>query len=445
MNLPVVAIVGATNVGKSTLFNRLVGRRRAIATDEPGMTRDRIYGVVEGGGRTFRLVDTGGVDPGSRAPFAREIEQQATLALDEAALVLFVVDARGGVTAIERELAARLRRRSGPLLLVANKADTEALAARAVELWELGLGAPFPVSAEHGRGTDELVEAIQAELGPGESTDTAEAEEGVPKVILVGRPNVGKSSVFNRLVGQERALVSDVPGTTRDTVDTLLTVGERRYRLIDTAGLRRPGHVQRGAERFSVQRAMEQLRRCDVAILVLDASVPFAAQDAHVAGHAHEAFKPLVVAVNKWDLVQEREDAVKRWEEELRQRLRFTRDVPVVFVSAKSGQRVSKLLDQVDQVHAWAGLRIPTPAINRWLGALPLARPTPTKGPPGLRIYYATQTGVHPPSFALFCNAPSRVHFSVARRIENSLRESFGFGSAPLRLRFRGRQRDKPA
>jgi len=442
MELPLVAIVGATNVGKSTLFNRLVGRRQAIAAHEPGLTRDRHYGLVQDAPRPFRLVDTGGLDPGSRDALAQRVEQQAQRAIDEADLVLLVLDVRAGSTATDLTLVDRLRRRGRPLLLLANKADTPDVAAQAGALWDLGLGPPLAVSAEHGLGIEELLDAIAGRLPPAPEAraPTAAAAAAPPRVAIVGRPNVGKSSLFNRLAGEERALVSDLPGTTRDAVDTLLALGDRTYRLIDTAGLRRPGHVQPGAERFATQRAREAVRRCDVAILVLDAAAPFAAQDAHVAGQVKECFKPLVIAVNKWDLITEREQAVKRWETELRRRLRFAPLAPIAFVSARSGQRAVRLLELVDRVHAEAGLRVPTPALNRWLGEQAVAAPTTPRRGPGLRIYYATQTGVHPPSFTLFCNDPARVHFSIQRRLENALRERFGFGSAPLRLRFRGRR-----
>lgn len=445
MGVPVVAIVGAPNVGKSTLFNRLLGQRRAIVTDEPGMTRDRLYGVVSDVLSPFRLVDTGGMTPGADAPFAAEIEQQAELAIAEAALVLFVVDVRAGPTALERDLVGRLRRRGVPLLLVANKADDDRTEVQSHELHGLGAGAPLAVSAEHGRGVDELLEAICAELaarGPQESLESD--DEDWLSVTFVGRPNVGKSSIFNRLAGEERAVVSDVPGTTRDAVDTLLRIDDRRYRLIDTAGLRRPGKIDRGPERFSAQRARQNLERSDVAVLVIDAADGLAAQDIHIAGYALEASKPLVVAVNKWDCVEDRENAAKRWKEEIRQRLRFARHLPLVLVSAVTGQRIMKILDLADDVHRAAGIRVPTPELNRWLTGQDSGSTTAPPPRGQFRLYYATQTGVHPPTFLLFCNDPKRAHFSTRRRIENDLRERFGFGAVPIRLRFRGR-RERPA
>jgi len=445
MQHPLVAIVGAPNVGKSTLFNRILGRRRAIVTDEPGMTRDRLYGVVRDVTPPFRLVDTGGLTPNTEAPFAREIEQQAEVAISEAALILFVIDVRAGITALDRDLAAMLRRRNLTLLLLANKADSEKLASDVHDFHGLGLGPPIPISAEHGRGVDDLLDEIQREL----AAFPQEPEEETPgnrwlNVSIVGRPNVGKSSLFNRLAGHERALVSDVPGTTRDAVDTLLEIDDKRYRLIDTAGLRRAGKIQRGPERFSVLRARRNLERADVAVLVIDADAGFAAQDAHVAGFVLDAYKPMVVAVNKWDLISDREAAAKRWEELVRRRLRFAKQVPLALISALSGQRVPRILDLADSVYAAAGIRVPTPELNRWLGRH--ASGNPESPPPRgqFRLFYVTQTAVHPPTFVLFCNDPSKAHFSMRRQIENSLRERFDFGPAPIRLQFRGRKDGAP-
>jgi GTP-binding protein len=437
MPLPLVAIVGAPNVGKSTLFNRFLGGRRAIVTDQPGVTRDRLYGEVRDVSRPFRIVDTGGLIPGDAAPFAREIEEQAAAALDEASVVLFMVDARAGATGLDQELAQMLLRRGCRPLLVANKVDSGVSDNRLHELHALGLGPPLAISAEHGRGIDELLDEV------GRLLPTAVDDEDRARrlsVAIVGRPNVGKSSLLNRLVGAERVVVSDEPGTTRDAVDTLLDIGERRYRLVDTAGLRRAGKVREIVEHFSVQRARQNIERCDVALLVLDATESLAAQDAHVAGYILDALKPMAVVVNKWDLVENREAAVKRWEEWVRRRLRFTRGAPIVFVSATSGQRVLKILDLVDEVHAAAGIRVPTQLLNRWLQTDPASVPAAGPRAPGFRVYYATQTGVHPPRFVLFCNDPSRAHFSARRRIENGLRRSFGFGPVPIRLDFRPRR-----
>ncbi len=441
MSLPLVAIVGAPNVGKSTLFNRLVGGRRAIVTDQPGMTRDRLYGEVHDTAWPFRLVDTGGLTPHTEAPFAREIERQADAALNEASVILFVVDARAGASSLDRELASMLRRRGQPLLLVANKVDGESVEPRVHELYELALGEPLAVSGEHGRGIVELIEAIENFMEQTQVASSTTDESDRPmNVAIVGRPNVGKSSILNRLVGEERVLVSEIPGTTRDSIDTLLETPDQAYRLIDTAGIRRAGRVREAAERYSVHRAKQNIERADVAVLVLDASEPLAAQDTHIAGYVLEAYRPLVVAVNKWDLVVEREQAVKDWEERIRYRLRFAKEVPIVFVSAVSGQRVSKILDMAAAIYELAGTRIPTTELNRWLlnhRAADRDAPPP-KG--SLRLFYATQTGVHPPRFVLFCNDPKNAHFSVRRQLSNSLRTHFALGASPIRLVFRGRR-----
>jgi len=440
MPAPLVAIVGAPNVGKSTLFNRLVGRRRAIVTDQPGVTRDRLYGEVRDVARPFRLVDTGGLMPGEEAPFARGIARQAEAALAEAGVVLFVVDARAGATGLDEELAVMLLRRGCRPVLVANKVDGAGVSTRVHELHALGLGTPVEVSAEHGRGIDVLLDLIEERLPEGVSE---EDETRWLSVAIVGRPNVGKSSLVNRLLGEERVLVSERPGTTRDAIDTLLRVGERRYRLIDTAGLRRPGKIREIVERFSVQRARQNIERCDVAALVLDASTPLAAQDAHVAGYILEAWKPLVVVLNKWDLIEDRKAAVTAWEELVRRRLRFTHGAPIVFVSALTGQRVLRLLDRVEDIHASGAVRVPTQQLNRWLQRHPAsAQGTGAQGP-GLRLFYATQTGVHPPSFIVFCNDPARAHFSTRRQLANGLRDQFGFGSVPIRLELRGRRESR--
>ena len=437
--LPLVAIVGAPNVGKSTLFNRLVKMRSALVTDQPGLTRDRIYGVVREGARPFRIVDTGGLRWDNVA-FGQEILLQAEAALIEAKLVLFVVNGRVGATALDAEVASFLRRRGATVLLVANKIDGPEQDDAIHELHGLGLGEPFGVSAEHARGIEELLVAIEAQLPGAADTADDDGEKEAIKVALVGRPNVGKSSLLNRLVGEERMMVSDVPGTTRDAVDTMLTLGDRRYQLVDTAGMRRKGLLHEAAESLSVMRARQAIERADVVVLVLDGSEPIAAQDTHIAGYAKDASRPIVVAINKWDLVEEREVKAKDWEGALRERLRFVKEVPFVLVSAKSGQRVAKILDRVDELFADASKRVPTPALNTWLQEESVKeRRAPAKGG-SVRLFYATQTGIRPPRFVVFCNEARRLHFSLRRHLENSLRERFGFGAAPLRLTFRSRR-----
>lgn len=442
MALPLVAIVGAPNIGKSTLFNRLVGWRKAIVTDEPGVTRDRNYGEVRRGDVPFRVVDTGGLTPRTAAPFAQEIEQQASEALREAVCVLFMVDGRAGATAVDREVAGFLRRRNVPVILVANKIDSEAQDSLVHDLYELGLGDPVPVSAAHGRGVEELLDTIAGFLPEKSQAEPVGEDEGGPlRVAIVGRPNAGKSSILNSLLGEERVMVSEIPGTTRDAIDTLVEREGRLFLLVDTAGIRRKGKVRLSAEASSVLLARRSMERADVVILVLDGSRELAAQDAHIAGYGVDAYRPMVVAVNKWDLVEEREQAARDWEERVRHRLRFAKEVPVLLVSAKTGQRVSRLLDVAVRLHAAAGIRVPTPELNRWLQDVARAeRARPARGR-SIRLFYATQKGTHPPHFVLFCNDPAHVHFSLRRFLANSLRERFGFGPAPIRLEFRARRK----
>ncbi|HJQ99577.1 MAG TPA: ribosome biogenesis GTPase Der [Candidatus Polarisedimenticolaceae bacterium] len=437
---PLVAIVGAPNVGKSTLFNRLVGRRKSLVTDEPGLTRDRVYGDVRNAPRPFRLVDTGGLR-WDDVPFGKEILLQAESALEEARLVIFVVDARSGPTALDTDVASFLRRRGANVVLVANKIDEEKHRDAVHDLHRLGLGEPLAVSAEHGRGIDVLLEEVATRLEGAGAGEEADPEPPAIKIALVGRPNVGKSSILNRLVGEERMVVSDIPGTTRDAVDTRLVLPDgRRYQLVDTAGMRRRGKVQATAESLSVMQARHAIDRADVVVLVLDGSEPLSAQDTHIAGYSQEALRPVVVAVNKWDLVEGREQRAKAWAEDVRIRLKFLKDVPMVLVSAKTGQRVDRILRSVDEVYASASRSVTTPEINKWLQEeAARERRSPAKGG-SIRLFYATQTGVRPPRFVLFCNDARRIHFSMRRRLENSLRERFGFGSAPMRLTFRSRR-----
>lgn len=442
---PLVVIVGSPNVGKSTLFNRLVGGRPAIVTSEPGATRDRLYGGVRSSSIPFVLVDTGGLFGDENSSLAQGIERQAHSALSAASAVLLVVDGRRGLTAADRELAAMLRPRGVPVLLVVNKLDTPSREALALEFYELGLGDPIPVSAAHGLGIEALLSEIERVLPgrrdlPRSVGSGQEAGPGSVRVALVGRPNVGKSSILNRLVGEERQLVNEGPGTTRDAVDTLLRRNGREYVLVDTAGIRRRGRVQAEVETLAVARAQAAIRRADVVVLVLDACEELAAQDTHIAGYIHEAHRPLVVVANKWDLVEEREVAARAWEATVRERLRFAKEVPILLVSARTGQRVSRILELVDEVHAAGAIRVPTAALNRWLQETTKGQ---TSGPPGkrpVRFLYATQTGVHPPRFVVFCSDPRSIHFSLRRHLENALRERFGFGPSPVLLRFRSRR-----
>jgi GTP-binding protein len=429
---PVIAIVGRPNVGKSTLFNRLVGRRQALVKDVPGVTRDRLYGVVALGGWQATLVDTGGFDPSAAEDLVQAVARHVRAAIEEADVVLFVVDCRAGVTPLEREIAALLRKADRPVVVVANKADRREDEALVAEAYALGFPRVVAVSAEHGRGVAELVERLR-ELTP--AGRAAAAAPGV-KVAIVGRPNVGKSSLVNAVLGTDRVLVHEAPGTTRDAVDTPLVYRGRPYVLIDTAGIRRKGKVTEPLEKLAVVMALRSLERCQVAVLLLDASAGVTAQDAHIGGYAHDAGRALVIAVNKWDLVPR--GMVRRAEvvEQIRDRLPFLHYAPVAFTSALTGQGVPELFDLVDQVAEEAAKRIPPALVTKTLAQAIERRPVTVAGVP-LRLHSAAQVATGPPTFALRVNRPDRIHFSYERYLAGALRQAFGFTGSPVRLLFR--------
>lgn len=440
--LPIVAVVGRPNVGKSTLFNRLVGRRRALVTDEPGVTRDRLYGTVRTRAVEFALVDTGGISGDSDALLTRGIERQAEAAIDESAVVVFVVDGRAGRSPLDEEVAAFLRRRGKPVIVAVNKSEfRHAEGVAEAEFSAFGFGRPLPISAEHGEGIDDLLDRIAAAIGAvGDRGERSAVASAGIRIAIVGRPNVGKSSIVNRLLGTDRVLVSDVPGTTRDSVDSVLEKDGKIFVLVDTAGIRKRAKWSRSAERLAVVAAKQAIERAEVVVFVLDATEPLTSQDTHIAAYVERAARPFVIVVNKWDLASDREEKVKAWEREIRTRLRFAGTAPVLFTSARSGQRVARILDAAAEVHDAAGIRVPTPELNRWLARQAERERANPAGGKSIRLFYATQTGIHPPRFVLFCNDARRIHFSLRRRLENDLRESFGFGPAPVRLSFRSRR-----
>jgi GTP-binding protein len=442
---PIVAIVGRPNVGKSTLFNRLVGERRAIVEDLPGTTRDRVYGTADWGGVEFTVVDTAGLQDeqeiatSSQAEIARFTRDQAKSAIDEADVIVFLVDTKAGLTSGDQEVADLLRRADKPTILVANKADNLNRREDAVEFYSLGLGEPIPVSSIHGAGSGDLLDRIVEALPEFEE----EPETEGPNIAIVGRPNVGKSRLLNAFLGQERAIVSDVPGTTRDSLDTQLVWEGRPLTLIDTAGIRRKGRVEHGIEHFSVLRSMRAIDRSDVVLLVIDANESFTAQDLHIAGYVEEQKKGLVVVVNKWDLVDKGPTTMEEYRRRAQEALDFMPYAPLTFISAKFGQRVHQVLETALQVVDERNRRVTTAQLNKMLREAVAKHPPASKPGKWLKFYYATQVDVAPPTFVFFVNDPTQIHFSYRRFLENQLRENFGFTGTPIRMSFRGREEDE--
>ena len=452
MPQPIVALVGRPNVGKSTLFNRIVGQRRAIVEDLPGTTRDRLYGEAEWAGQFFTLVDTGGLEiiesqkmrsPQDRpAPlatasvgFIEEIREQAQVAIDEADAIIMVVDARDGLTPADQDVAEVLRRADRPVLVAANKADNQTREQATYEFYSLGLGQVFAVSALHGTGVGDLLDEVVAALPVAEEVEEPEAL----RIALVGRPNVGKSSLLNKLLGEDRAIVSAIPGTTRDAIDTYLTWEGQPVLLIDTAGIRRRGHIEQGIEKYSVLRALKSIARADVVLLLLDAEDLVTAQDAHVAGYILEENRSIIVVVNKWDLVEKDTYTMDAYTQQIRADLKFLDYVPVLFISALTGQRVQKLLPLAFQVYQERMVRIPTGELNRLLEDATVRHPPPHKAGKRLKFLYATQASVDPPTFVFFVNDSRLVHFSYERFLENQIRNRYGYLGTPLKLVFRSR------
>ncbi|MGA9350856.1 MAG: ribosome biogenesis GTPase Der [Anaerolineae bacterium] len=435
MSKPIVAIVGRPNVGKSTLFNRLAGKRLAITDEVPGTTRDRLYAEAEWGGLNFILVDTGGLELTSDDDLIAQVRAQAQIAIAEADVILFLVDVKDGLTTGDEEVAQVLHRSAKPVLLVANKADNRPLREAAVEFYALGLGELYPISALHGTGTGDLLDQVVGAFPVEEEEEELEAV----KIAIVGRPNVGKSSLLNKILGQERAIVHEAPGTTRDAIDTPMEWEGQPVVLIDTAGIRRKGRIQRGVEKYSVLRALRAIDRADVALLLLDAVDGVTAQDAHIAGYILEEAKSVVVVVNKWDLVEKDAGTMQAYEQHVRTTLRFLDYVPVLFASALTGQRVDQVLPTALRVQEERLIRIPTSELNRILQEAVARHAPPSKAGKRLKFYYATQAAVDPPTFVFFVNDPRLVHFSYERYLENRLREHYGFLGTPLRLSFRKR------
>ena len=448
--LPRVAIIGRPNVGKSTLFNRICGRRRALVGDEPGMTRDRLYAPAEWMGKRFEVVDTGGMVPAERDLIVEEIFRQAGVAIEEAAQLILVVDARAGIVPLDEELAQRLRRTGKPLSLAVNKVDMAQHESLVEEFRRLGLPNIFPVSAEHGLGVDGLLDHVTKDFHVADSAEPVaverEKEEAaenanplagkVVSVAIIGRPNVGKSTLLNTILNEERSIVTPLPGTTRDAVDAEFELDGQRFRLIDTAGIRRKGKTHLQAEKLSVIQARKHLERADVALLMIDAVEGVTAMDAHIGGYAHESGRSVVIVVNKWDAVKKGPTTTQECTQTIRRRMKYLDYAPVIFISALKGQRLDKLLLIITEVAKSRFYRVPTAEMNRFLTEVDFERSTSPAHKP-MRIYYMTQGGVAPPTFVVFTNRAGKLHFSYERFLENRLRERFGFPGTPIVIKSR--------
>jgi GTP-binding protein len=435
--MSVVAIVGRPNVGKSTLFNRILGKRRAIVEDYPGVTRDRNYAQITRYGTPFVLIDTGGFEPASEDRLLTQMREQSQLAVEEADVILFVTDAKEGLTPSDEEVAAMLRRCGKPVLYVVNKVDGTSQEAAAGEFYALGVEELYAVSAEHGRGMDDLMQAVIAALPAPARVDAAASEE--TRLAVIGRPNVGKSSLINRMIGAERLVANPTAGTTRDSIDTPFVYNKKRYVLIDTAGIRRKGRVQQKLEKYSVIQSLKAMERAHVVLVVLDAEEGVTEQDLTVAGYALERGRAVILVVNKWDLVEKDQGTMKKFTEKVRLAFKFLPFAPIMYVSALSGQRVSKIMGTVEKVAAEFNRQVPTAALNKVLEEAVISHAPPMVQGKRLKFYYMTQTGVRPPSFVVFGNRASGVHFSYERYLSNKLREAFGFEGCPIRLNFKDR------
>ncbi|MBP3737214.1 MAG: ribosome biogenesis GTPase Der [Lachnospiraceae bacterium] len=441
-NKPVVAIVGRPNVGKSTLFNALAGRKISIIKDTPGVTRDRIYADCTWLSYEFTLIDTGGIEPDAKDIILSQMRAQAQAAIDMADVILFMVDIKQGVQDADDKVADMLRRAGKPVVLVVNKADRpSAMLADIYEFYNLGIGEPFAVSAVNKLGIGELLDEVVSHFPEG--SGEKEEEDDAVRVAIVGKPNVGKSSIINRLIGENRVIVSDIAGTTRDAVDTRVRHDGKEYVFIDTAGLRRKSKVKEDLEYYMFLRSVGAIERSEITVLVVDASEGITEQDAKIAGIAHERGKAVIIAVNKWDLIEKDNKSVKTFTDRIRQVLSFLSYAEILFVSAETGQRLIKLYDLIDLVYANMNLRIQTGVLNEIVNEAAMMQQPPSDKGKMLRILYATQAGVMPPTFVLFVNDRQLMHFSYQRYLENKIREAFGFKGTPMRFIIRERGEDK--
>ena len=443
MAKPVVAVVGRPNVGKSTLFNKLIGERRSIVEDTPGVTRDRIYGDAEWCGREFLLVDTGGIEPKTDDVILAKMRMQAEVAIESADVIVFLCDVHAGLTADDRDIAVMLKKSGKPIVLAVNKIDRVGEPPfEFYEFYELGFERdPIVLSSLHGTGTGDLLDEVVAALPP---EDEAEVDEAAVSVAVIGKPNAGKSSLVNRLIGEERQIVSNIPGTTRDAVDTVFENELGRFNFIDTAGIRRQSKVEDRIEKFSVLRAKMAVERADVCLLLIDAAEGITEQDEKIAGIAHEAGKATIIVVNKWDLIEKDNSTVNEYTKKIRTALAYMPYAPIYFVSAKTGQRTSLLFEKILEVYGEAHKRISTGVLNDLLSdAITRVQPPSDKGK-HLKIYYMTEVSVAPPTFVVFCNSAALFHFSYQRYLENCLRTAFSFAGTPIRLVIRQRGDEMP-
>lgn len=427
--LGVVAIVGRANVGKSTIFNRIVGERVSIVEDIPGVTRDRIYASSSWLTRDFRVIDTGGIEI-ENASFTQQIKAQAEIAIEEANVIIFVVNGREGVTKEDEYVARMLQKSKKPVILAVNKIDDSAFMNDIYDFYSLGVGDPIAVSGSHGIGIGDILDEV-IKLMP---SDNEELHDDEIRFSIIGRPNVGKSSLTNAILGEERVIVSQIEGTTRDAIDTAFEKDGQKYRVVDTAGMRKRGKIYENVEKYSILRAMSAIEKSDVVLALLDGSTGVIAQDKHVAGNAHEAGKPTILVVNKWDLVEKESKTMHKMEKDIREQFKYLDYAPIVFVSALKNQRVNNLLPLIQEVYANAHLRVSTSVLNDVLIDAQTMNPTTTFNGGRLKIYYANQVAVCPPTFVLFTNNPDYMHFSYKRYLENKLREAFGFKGTPIHI-----------
>ncbi|EMZ8637972.1 ribosome biogenesis GTPase Der [Listeria monocytogenes] len=436
MAKPVVAIVGRPNVGKSTIFNRIVGERVSIVEDVPGVTRDRIYNSAEWLGKEFNIIDTGGIDL-SDEPFLEQIRAQAEIAIDEADVIIFITNGREGVTDADEQVAKILYRSNKPIVLAVNKVDNPEMRDQIYDFYSLGFGEPYPISGSHGLGLGDMLDAVRAHF-PKEEEE--EYPDDTVKFSLIGRPNVGKSSILNALLGEDRVIVSDIAGTTRDAIDTTYTFDGQDYVMIDTAGMRKRGKVYESTEKYSVLRAMRAIERSDVVLVVINAEEGIREQDKRIAGYAHDAGRAIIIVVNKWDAINKDEKTINVWTEDIREQFQFLSYAPIVFVSAKTKQRLNNLFPLINQVSDNHSLRVQSSMLNDVISDAVAMNPSPMDKGKRLKIFYTTQVAVKPPTFVVFVNDPELMHFSYERFLENRIREAFPFEGTPIRVIARKRK-----